>query len=66
VGPAEKKYRKPSHRQLGLRMDKDLEVALVASAAKSERSLSQEARYGLKIYLGLSQAPAEADTSVSA
>jgi hypothetical protein len=59
-------YRKPSHRQLGLWMDKELEAAFAASAAKAERTLSQEARYGLKVYLGLYQAPAEELAGVSA
>jgi hypothetical protein len=56
---AKRRYSKPSHRQLGLRMDKALEAALEASAARFERTLAQEARYALKIYLGLSQAPAD-------
>ena len=66
VEPSEKKgYRKPSHRQLGLRMDQELEAALEASAAKFERTLSQEARYGLKVYLGIYRSPAEETAGVS-
>jgi hypothetical protein len=61
---AKRRYSKPSHRQLGLRMDKELEAALEASAAKFERTLAQEARYALKIYLGLSPAPAEESVDV--
>jgi hypothetical protein len=65
VEPAVKKgYRQPSYRQFGLRMDKELEAALMASASANERTLCQEARFHLKRGLGLVQAPAEASIDV--
>ena len=49
--------KKPSDRkgprELGLRMDRELELAMVASAKKYERTLSQEARYQLRLAYGL-------------
>jgi hypothetical protein len=67
VEPSEKKgYRKPSHRQVGIRMDQALEAALMASAAKAERTLAQEARFGLRQYLGLNHAPVEGPAGVGA
>jgi hypothetical protein len=58
VETAEKtSYRKPSHRQLGMRMDPVLEQALEASARKNERRLAEEARYAIRLYLGIPATP---------
>jgi hypothetical protein len=60
VEQAEKKgYRKPTRRQLGLRMDKELEAALKASALRNERKLAEEARYWIRQGLGIYRMPAE-------
>lgn len=56
---------KPTHRQLGLRMDKELEAALEASATKNERKLAEEARYAIRLYLGIHRTPAEESAGVS-
>lgn len=61
-----KPYRKPSHRQLGLRLDQALESALVRSALQNERKLAEEARYAIRLYLGIPRTPAEESVGVSA
>jgi hypothetical protein len=60
-----KGYRTPRNRQLGIRMDAALEDALEASALKNERRLAQEARFAIRKYLGLDQAPAEDKAGVA-
>jgi hypothetical protein len=42
-----------------MRMDKELEAALTASASINERTLTQEARFHMKRSLGLLPTPAE-------
>jgi hypothetical protein len=59
-----KPYRKPSHRQLGLRLDHELESALVRSALQNERKLAEEVRYAIRLYLGIHRTPSEASTDV--
>lgn len=46
-----------THLNLGL--DQELAAALLASARKNERRLTQECRYAVKLYLGLEPKPAE-------
>jgi len=58
VAVAKKGTMQPTHRLLGLRMDRTLREALEASALKNERKLAEEARYAIRLYLGIQGAPA--------
>ena len=53
-------------RYVNLGMDAELSAAILASAQKNERRLAEECRYAVRVYLGLTQAPAEDTADVSA
>jgi hypothetical protein len=53
-------------RHLNLGLDAELADALLTSAAKNERRLTQECRYAVRQYLGLEPKPAEDTAGVSA
>jgi hypothetical protein len=53
-------------KHLNLGLDAELAEALLASAAKNERRLTQECRFAVRLYLGLDPKPAEDQAGVSA
>jgi hypothetical protein len=53
-------------RHLNLGLDAELADALLASARKNERRLTEECRYAVRQYLKIDETPAEDNAGVSA
>jgi hypothetical protein len=53
-----------THLNIGL--DNEMGKRLKEAAIRNERRLTQEARYALRLYLGIDAAPAEDEAGVSA